>query len=131
MHALDIQYYQQNTLIMGIIKQSSNNNNTKTEYYDTTRNGDNKWKNCKLIGSLLDTIKDINQWKILSIYAFRTPKNKSIKIKLRTCNAYVTSVFLYNSTLWALAEKNREGGREGGREGERERGRERETFFNP
>ena len=32
-------------------------------------------------------------------------KKNSIKIKLRTLNAYVASVFLYNSELWTLTKK--------------------------
>ncbi len=40
-------------------------NNTKTADYDITRNGDDKWKTCKLLRSLLDTEKDIIKRKIL------------------------------------------------------------------
>ncbi len=64
-------------------------NNTKTEYYNITRNVDDKWKLCKLFGSLIDAEKDINRRKILSIDAYRSIKNifknrnNNIKIKLK------------------------------------------------
>ncbi len=63
--------------------------------------------------SLLDTEKYIYRRQILSIDAFRTlaynfnSRNNSIKIKLTAVNAYVTSVFLYNSELWTLTSKNK------------------------
>ncbi len=41
-------------------KMQSANKQHKTEDYDITRKGDNKWKTCKLIGSLIDTEKGIN-----------------------------------------------------------------------
>ena len=69
------------------------------------------WKECKVLGSLLSTEKDINRRKILAIDAYKTfnsifsSKKNSIKIKLRTFNAYVASVFLYNSELWTLTKK--------------------------
>ena len=70
------------------------------------------WKKCKLLGSLLDTEKDINRRKILAIDAFKTlntifdSRKISNAVKIRTFNAYVASVFLYNSELWTLAKKN-------------------------
>ena len=47
-------------------------NESKTEDYEIIRQGNEKWKNCKLLGSLLDTEKDINRRKILAIDAFKT-----------------------------------------------------------
>ncbi len=76
-----------------------------------TRNGDDMWKTCKLLGSLLDTEKDINRRKTLSIDVFRTLKNifnsinNSIKIKMRTFKAYVASVFSTKNELWALTKE--------------------------
>ena len=86
-------------------------NETKTEEYSITKEGDDKWKSCKLLGSLLDTEKDINRRKILAIAALRTlqhifkSRKNSTKIKLRTFHAYVASVFLYNSELWTITKK--------------------------
>ena len=87
-------------------------NESKTEEYEIIRQGNGKWKKCKLLGSLLDTEKDINRRKILAIilYAFKTlNKNVDRKIsnadKIRTFNAYVASVFLYNSELWTITKK--------------------------
>ena len=86
-------------------------NKTKTEEYNIEQKGNEEWKECKVLGSLLDTDNDINRRKTLAIEAYRTlnsifgSKKSSIVIKLRTFNAYVASVFLYNSELWTLAKK--------------------------
>ena len=47
----------------------------KTEDYEIIRKGNEKWKKCKLLGSLLDTEKDINRRKILAMDAFKTLNN--------------------------------------------------------
>ena len=86
-------------------------NESKTEDYEIIRQGNEKSKNCKLLGSLLDTEKDINRRKILAIDAFKTlntifdSRKISNAVKIRTFNAYVASVFLYNSELWTLTKK--------------------------
>ena len=75
-----------------------------------TRQGSEKGKKCNLLGSLLDTEKDINRRTILAIDAFKTLNNIfdirkiSTAVKIRTFNAYVASVFLYNSELWTLTK---------------------------
>ena len=85
-------------------------NESKTEEYEIIRQGNEKWKKCKLLGSLLDTEKDINRRKILAIDAFKTlnknfdSRKISNAVKIRTSNAYVASVFLYNSELWTLTK---------------------------
>ena len=86
-------------------------NKDKTESEKVTRNGDEGWKKVKFLGSLLDTEKDINRRKGLAIQACNTYKDilyknrNSVKTKLRTFQAYVSSVFLYNSEVWTLTEK--------------------------
>ena len=66
---------------------------------------------CKLLGSLQDTEKVINRWTILAIDAFKTlntifdRRKIGNAVKIRTFNAYVASVFLYNSELWTLTKK--------------------------
>ena len=92
-------------------------NETKTEEYTITnnKNCDNLWKSCKLLGSLLDTDNDIKRRKGLAIDTARKlheifMNNRiSIANKMRTFNAYVTSVFLYNSELWCLKKNLRKG----------------------
>ena len=60
------------------------------------------WKDCKLLGSLLDTDNDIRRKKGLAIGAINRMKhlfysNKiDIKTKMRVFNCYVSSIFLYN-----------------------------------
>ena len=87
-------------------------NESKSEDYEITREGNEKWKKCKLLGSLLDTEKDINRRTILAIDAFKTlnkildSRKISNAVKIRTFNAYVARVFLYNSELWTLTPKN-------------------------
>ena len=86
-------------------------NESKTEEYEIIRQGNEKWKKCKLLGSLLDTEKDINRRKILAIDAFKTlnkivySRKISNSVKIRTFNAHVASVFLYNSELWTVTKK--------------------------
>ena len=72
-------------------------NESKPEEYEIIRQGDEKWKKWKLLGSLLDSENDINSRKILAIDAFKTVNNIfdsrqiSKAIKIRTFNAYVAS----------------------------------------
>ena len=86
-------------------------NESKTEEYDIIRQCNEKWNKCKLLGSLLDTEKDINRRKILATDAFQTlnkfvySRKISNAIKIITFNAYVASVFLRNSELWTLTKK--------------------------
>ena len=86
-------------------------NQSKTEEHNIQQKGNEAWEDCKVLGSLLGTEKDINRRKILAIDAYKTlnsifsSKKNSFKIKLRTFNAYVASVFLYNTELWILTKK--------------------------
>ena len=68
------------------------------------------WKKCKLLGSLLDTTKDIERRKGLALssmqafeYVFKS-KRISTELKIRTFSTYTASIFLFNSELWALTE---------------------------
>ena len=47
-------------------------NASNTEEYEIIRQGNEKWKKCKLLGCLQDTEKDINRRQILAIDAFKT-----------------------------------------------------------
>ena len=64
------------------------------------------WRNCKLLGSKLDTEKDIARRKCRTIESMKKiesaykSKNLSIATKVKTFNAFAASVFLYNSELW-------------------------------
>ena len=83
-------------------------NKTKREYMVP---GDNNWKHCKCLGTLLDTKTDIHRRKGLTINTINTLQNLfhshklTIKTKVGIFEAYVSSVFLYNSELWVL-DKN-------------------------
>ena len=84
-------------------------NEGKTEEYTIRRNGDEAWKKCKLLGTLLDTEEDIKRRKILAINTVNTMQDiffgdVSMEIKIRTFNCYVSSVFLYNCELWTLTK---------------------------
>ncbi|KAK4308135.1 hypothetical protein Pmani_020165 [Petrolisthes manimaculis] len=46
-------------------------NQAKTEEYIITRRGDDKWRKCKVLGSLLDTNEDIKRRKSLTMNAMR------------------------------------------------------------
>ena len=66
------------------------------------------WRECKLLGSKLDTKKDICRRKILTIESMKNDENvykskyASISSKVRTFNVFAGSVFLYNSELWTI-----------------------------
>jgi len=85
-------------------------NETKTEEHRIKRGGDDNWKKCKYLGTLLDTNNDISRRKRLAILAFNKLKiafnsKLSIKNKVRIFNAYIESIFLYNAELWTLTKK--------------------------
>ena len=64
------------------------------------------YKKCKLLGSLLDTKTDIKRRKILAISAMKKytkifrSRRIIIELKIRCFQAYISSIFLYNSELW-------------------------------
>ena len=82
-------------------------NPTKTEEYTIT-NKDDYWKNIKILGSYIETRRDITNRKILCINAaeqlthiFKN-NNISLNTKLKIFNTYCSTIFLYNSELWSL-----------------------------
>ena len=85
-------------------------NKGKTEKYEISRESNNDWKKCKLVGSLLNSLDDINRRKVLVIDTFKTYENalKSRKIseKVKICifETYLESVFMYNSEIWAVTK---------------------------
>lgn len=85
-------------------------NNEKTEEYNISREGKDDWKMCKYLGSLLDTEHDIKRRKGLAIDTFNNFKhimdsNKvSIETKMKIFQAFINSIFLYNSELWTLTK---------------------------
>ena len=85
-------------------------NETKTEEYTIKRNEDEAWKSCKYLDSMLDTRKDITRRKGFAMAAYNKMKHIlenqhiSTDIKMRIFNAYVSSIFLYNSELWTVTQ---------------------------
>ena len=87
-------------------------NRDKTEEYHITRNNnDTNWKNCKILGSLIDTKNDINRRITLAITAYKTLNNifksnhSTIKTKIRIYNAYILPILTYNCEIWTLTKK--------------------------
>ena len=73
---------------------------SKTEEYTIkTANCDNRWRDCKLLGSLLDIQNDIKRRKVLAINAANKLKhlflNKDVNISVKTklFKSYVTTIF--------------------------------------
>ena len=89
--------YIKETIPSTLAKRNLVINESKTEEYEIIRQGNEKWKKCKLLGSLLDTEKDINRRKSLAIDAFKTlnkifdSRKISNAVKIRTFNAYIGS----------------------------------------
>ena len=77
-------------------------NDAKTDKYEVKGNGNEEWKKCKYVGSLLDTEHDIIRRKQLANNTYNNLKDvfKSKKVtqetKLRLLQALVESIFLYN-----------------------------------
>ena len=91
-------------------KRDLNLNEKKTEEY-VISSKTNKWKECKFLGSFIDTEKDIANRKGKAIEAANSDpeeifKNKKlpISVKVDALNIYVGSVFLYNSEIWTLTQ---------------------------
>ena len=65
------------------------------------------WTTCKLLGSYLETEADFKRRKNLALNSLNKnskifeSKDIGIKMKMRTFNIYVSSVFLYNTEIWA------------------------------
>ena len=92
-----------------LVQRESKINESKTEEYTNKRdNCDNCWRDCKLLGSLLDTQNDIKRRKVLAINATNKLKhlflNKGVTISVKTAlfKSYIIPIFLYNSELWTL-----------------------------
>ena len=85
-------------------------NDSKTEEYEIKRGGDENWKKCKYLGTLLDTESDINRRKILALAAFKqlshifNNKKVSEEVKLRLLRSHVESIFLYNCEIWTITK---------------------------
>lgn len=92
-------------------KRSLNVNTDKTEKYAIKHGGSEDWKDCKYLGSKLDTEKDIARRKQLANAAYQklssvfSSRKVSKAVKIRLFNAYICSIFLYNSELWSLTSK--------------------------
>ena len=75
-----------------------------------TNNLNPDWRTCKLLGSCLGTKEDINRRKTLVIDSIKNlnnlfkSKHISLILKIRLFIAFVNSIMLYNSELWALTE---------------------------
>ena len=88
-----------------------NINKSKTEEYTISRKGEENWKKCKYLGSLLDTDEDIKGRKILALQTLNKfnkifkQKKLSKKIKIKIFGTFVDSIFLYNSELWTPTKK--------------------------
>ena len=93
-----------------MIEEGLHVNKSKTEEYTIEIHGDERWKKCKVLGSLLDTTHDITRRHGLASSAYkkleRNFKSRSLtqNTKIRIFNAYIGSVFLYNSEPWTLTQ---------------------------
>ena len=84
-------------------------NEEKTEVFTIKRNGEETWKKCKLLGTLLDTEEDVKRRKVLAMNVVNSMreiffKDINIEFKVRSFNCYVSSVFLYNCETWTLTK---------------------------
>ena len=90
-------------LLIKLAQRGLKINVSKTEEYTIKRdNCENRWKDCKLLGNLLDTQNDIKGRKVLEINAANKlkhlflKKDVTIKVKTKLFKSYITPIFLYN-----------------------------------
>ncbi len=95
-----------------LMRRNLNVNESKTEEYTISRNNkDDSWKRCKYVGSHPDTESDFKRRKQLASSSYQQHKAKleskkiSLEVRLRLFNAFVASIFFYNSELWSLNTK--------------------------
>ena len=86
-------------------------NESKTEEYEIILQCIERWKKCKLLGSLLDTEKDMNRRQIIAIDAFKTLNNFLAALKSATQSKSELSMHMlqvYSSTTanCGLSPKN-------------------------
>ena len=87
-------------------------NEDKTEDYCIKRNGNENWKKCKFLGSLLGNSEDIARRKQLACAAFSKyktilcTKHRPLTSRIRSFMCFVAPVFLYNCELWSLSTAN-------------------------
>ena len=87
-------------------------NESKTEEFSIKRGGNEEWKKCKLLGSLLETNEDIARRKAQTNNVIKSDKLNAIftstriseSIKIRNFNTYVDATFLFNSETWAITD---------------------------
>jgi Reverse transcriptase (RNA-dependent DNA polymerase) len=86
-------------------------NKSKTERFHVSKSGSEDWRKCKYLGSFLDTKTDVSHRKQLSMATFLKyksileSKKLSLSVRMRLFNAYISSIFLYNSELWTMTKK--------------------------
>jgi hypothetical protein len=86
-------------------------NKDKTEKLSVSKSVKSGTEKCKYLGSFLDTTKDIARRQQLSMVSYTkyckmlTSKRLPLYSRMRLFNAYVTSIFMYNSELWTLTKK--------------------------
>ena len=89
------------------------NKNKTEEYYIDNKTIDNKWKECKYLGSYLDTEKDLTRRKQMAMASYikykylLESKRLSLRVRMRIFNVYVASIFMYNSEIWTLTKKSK------------------------
>ena len=100
--------YRATTIPPTLRKRNLMCNEEKNEDFLIKNKGDENWKSCKYLGSLLDTAKDIKRRKALTISAMKDSDHIwkspvfSQKSKLRIFDSYIKPIFLSNSELWTV-----------------------------
>ena len=85
-------------------------NQEKTDEYTIEKDGDQHWRKCKNLRTMLDTTEDIKRRKRMANEAMQKikhitkDKRLSTETKMRSFNAYTSSLFLYNSETWSMSK---------------------------
>ena len=101
----------QKTIIPPLLKRRNLGcNEEKTEQHIIKRGGETSWKNCKDLGSLLDTDSDIRRRKQLAITAMNNlndvweSNRTTLNTKLKIFNLLVRPIFHHNAKLWTMTK---------------------------
>ena len=109
--AYHIHKHHKTTVSSTIMKRNLCINTDKTEEYEVSRTGNDEWKKCKLVGSLIDTTCDINRRRGLALHAYnklkKILKSRQVnpKLKVKVLNIYIKSIFLYNCEIWTITKE--------------------------
>ena len=91
-------------IIAKIQKYNLHINKGKTERYCIKRNGEEHWRKYKYITEDIKSRKQLENTAYSKLKYVLEDRRTTLKMKIKTLQAYVGSIFLYNSELWTVTQ---------------------------